>query len=109
MIIRNIPFEVIDLAKEEPEAHTGITGTAVWRTIQKGDIRLRIVEYTKGYLADHWCAKGHVVFVLDGSFETELKNGARYSLQKGMCYIVSDNTDPHRSSTKDGVKLLIVD
>ncbi len=109
MEIKNIPFEVFDLANTLPEEHKGQTGTSFWRTVRKGDLRIRIVEYTAGYLADHWCAKGHVVFVLDGSFESELKDGSKYMLHKGMCYLVSDNTDEHRSYTKDGVRLLIVD
>jgi hypothetical protein len=109
MEIRDIPFQVFDLANMAAAEHPGITGTAFWKTIQKGDIRVRIVQYTAGYLADHWCKKGHVVFVLEGSFETELKDGSRHGLAKGMCYLVSDNIDEHRSYSKDGVTLLIVD
>lgn len=78
-------------------------------TVQKGNIRIRIVEYSKGYLADHWCKKGHSVFVLEGSFQSELKNGGKFYFTKGMCYLIADNTDEHRSYTENGVKLLIVD
>jgi hypothetical protein len=109
MEIRNIPFEVFDLANTIPEEHAGTTGKAFWRTVKRGDMRVRIVEYSPGYLADHWCTKGHVVFVLEGSFESELRDGSRHILDKGMCYFVSDNTDEHRSYSKEGVTLLIVD
>lgn len=109
MEIKDIPFQLFDLANSVPETHPGITGTAFWRTVQRGGIRVRIVEYTPGYLADHWCKKGHVVFVLEGSFESELNDGSRHTLAKGMCYIVADNTGEHRSYSKDGVTLLIVD
>ena len=109
MNIEGVPFEVFDLENLDAEEHKGIHGKAYWKTIQKGNIRIRIVEYSKGYLADHWCKKGHAVFVLEGSFESELKDGRRYTLSKGMCYLVADHTDAHRSYTEDGVKLLIVD
>ena len=109
MEITNIPFEVFDLENVKPEIHKGATGSAIWKTIQKGNVRIRIVEYSKGYLADHWCKKGHALFVLEGSFESELEDGRKHTLSKGMCYLVADNTDAHRSYTEHGVKLLIVD
>lgn len=109
MEIRDIPFQVFDLESLEPEEHAGISGKALWKTVKKGNVRIRIVEYSPGYLADHWCEKGHAVFVLEGQFESELKDGRKHALTKGMCYLVADSTDAHRSYTKDGVKLLIVD
>jgi quercetin dioxygenase-like cupin family protein len=109
MFIENLPFEVFDLENLTPEEHAGITGKATWKTVEKGNLRIRIVEYSPGYLADHWCSKGHAVFVLDGEFESELKDGRKYRLKKGMCYLVADNAEEHRSYTKDGVKVLIVD
>ena len=109
MEITDIPFEVIDLENIEPEEHNGITGKAFWKTIKRGNVRIRIVEYTKVYLADHWCRKGHAVYVLEGAFESELENGKKYKLSKGMCYLVADNVDAHKSYTENGVKLLIVD
>ena len=109
MEIKDIPFEVIDLARLEPEEHAGVTGKAFWRTAKRGDLRIRIVEYSPGYLADHWCEKGHAVYVLAGAFESELKDGRRQRLTEGMCYLVADHAEPHRSFTEGGVKLLIVD
>ncbi len=109
MQIKNLPFEIIDMENIEPEEHTGVTGKALWKTTKRGDFRIRIVEYSPGYLADHWCQKGHIVFVLDGEFESELSDGRKDTLAKGMCYLVSDNAEAHRSFTKTGVKLLIVD
>jgi len=109
MEIRDIPFEVFNLFDAIPEEHKGTHGSAIWKTVQKGGIRVRLVDYTPGYLADHWCGKGHVVYVLEGSFESELKDGRTYKLTRGMCYLVSDETDYHRSFTEQGVTLLIVD
>jgi quercetin dioxygenase-like cupin family protein len=109
MEIKDIPFQVFDLVNTVADEHAGITGKAFWKTVTQGNVRIRIVEYTPGYLADHWCEKGHAVFVLEGEFESELKDGRKFALKKGMCYLVADNTDAHRSVTKDGVKLLIVD
>ena len=109
MEIKDIPFQVHNIEALVQEEHSGKTGKAYWKTVEQGNVRMRIVEYTPGYLADHWCDKGHAVFVLDGEFESELKDGGRFILTKGMCYLVADNAEAHRSFTKNGVKLLIVD
>lgn len=89
--------------------HPGETGTAFWQTIEVGNIRVRIVEYSSDYLADHWCSRGHVVYVLEGEFTSELQDGRSFLLTKGMSYQVATDADPHRSSTASGTKLLIVD
>jgi hypothetical protein len=110
MKIQNIPYSVIDWSEVEITNHKGETGTATWRTVQKGDIRVRIVEYSENYLADHWCAKGHVIYILEGEMVSELKDGTKSLLKAGMSYIVEDDDkNPHRTYTKNGVKLLIVD
>jgi quercetin dioxygenase-like cupin family protein len=104
------PFTVTDWSKVPVTEHKGETGMAYWRTLHLGDVRIRQVEYTPGYLADHWCDRGHILYVLEGELESELKDGRRSTLKPGMSYQVSDFGDPaHRSSTKTGVKLFIVD
>jgi hypothetical protein len=109
MQITNLPFVVTDWAKVELTEHPGETGVAYWRTQQFGPIRVRIVEYSPGYLADHWCSKGHVLLCLEGELETELQDGRRFRLTPGVSYQVADNAEPHRSSTSIGAKLFIVD
>lgn len=109
MNIENAPFQVFDLEHTSPQQHTGTSGHAFWKTVNHGNVRMRIVEYTSGYLADHWCEKGHAVYVLEGSFVSELQDGRRYELSKGMSYIVADHAEAHRSYSEHGVKLLIVD
>ena len=109
MEINNIPFCTIKWNELPSEEHYGITGKACWKVVKHGHVRARIVEYSPGYFADHWCEKGHVVYVLEGVFTSELKDGRKFVLTKGMSYIVADNTSPHRSFTKTGVKLFIVD
>ena len=106
---QNIPFQVIEWDKISKEEHHGEHGTSFWQTVQLPGLRLRIVEYSAGYVADHWCKKGHFVYCLEGSFESELQNGELFSLCKGMTYIVSDDLSSHRSLSKEGVKLLIID
>jgi hypothetical protein len=105
----NIPFKTIDWSSVEKTEHKGESGTAFWQTLQFGGLRMRIVEYSKGYLADHWCQKGHIVHCLEGEFVSELQNGDTFSLTKGMTYIVSDDLSSHRSVSANGVKLLIID
>jgi uncharacterized cupin superfamily protein len=110
MKIPTLPFTLIDWPNVTPVEHAGVTGKAIWRVFQVGDLRIRHVEYTPGYLADHWCDRGHVLYVLEGELETELKDGRRFQMKPGMSYQVSDFGDAaHRSSTKGGAKLFIVD
>lgn len=105
----NIPFQKIDWPAIEKVEHKGETGLALWQTLQLGGLRIRIVEYSKGYLADHWCQKGHIVHCLEGNFITELSTGEKLKLTVGETYVVSDDLSSHRSITENGVKLLIVD
>ena len=105
----NISFQAIDWNNIEKTEHTGETGTSFWQTLQFDKLRVRIVEYSPGYVADHWCQKGHIVHCLEGEFKSELENGEAVSLSKGMSYIVSDNLSSHRSVSLNGVKLLIID
>ena len=110
MKIPTLPFTVTDWSKVEPTVHKGETGQALWRTLDIGDLRVRMVEYTPGYLADHWCDRGHVLFVVEGELDTELRDGRKFKLLPGMSYQVSDLGDAaHRSSTRIGAKLFIVD
>jgi len=109
MEMSEIPFTTTDWSGVEPEAHPGITGQALWRTQKFGAIRVRMVEYSPGYLADHWCVKGHVLLCLEGELHTELEDGRRFILYPGMSYQVADQAEPHRSSTPTGAKLFIVD
>jgi hypothetical protein len=109
MRLSNIPFGTTDWALVERTEHKGETGVAYWRTRHFGDVRVRMVEYTPGYLADHWCEKGHILLCLSGELHTELKDGRRVVLGPGMSYQVADGAEPHRSSTSNGAMLFIVD
>lgn len=104
-----IPFQCIDWSTIPREEHPGDTGTSYWQTLQFGTLRIRLVEYSKGYVANHWCQKGHIVHCLEGEFTSELQNDVTFVLTKGMSYVVSDDVSSHRSSTQTGVKLLIID
>jgi quercetin dioxygenase-like cupin family protein len=105
----NIPFQTINWELIEKIEHKGETGVAFWQTIQFDGLRIRLVEYSSGYLADHWCQKGHIVHCLEGEFISELKTGEKIKLTKGETYIVSDELSSHRSISEKGVKLLIID
>lgn len=110
MKIPTLPFTLTDWSTVAPTEHPGETGMAYWRTLNIGDLRVRMVEYSAGYLADHWCDRGHVLYVLEGELVTELQDGRSYTLTPGMSYQVSDHGDAaHRSTTKVGAKLFIVD
>ena len=109
MQLTDPPFGVTDWAGVDATEHPGVTGTATWRTRRFGDLRVRMVDYSPGYLADHWCTKGHVLLCLDGELDTELADGRRLRLTPGQSYQVADDAEPHRSSTATGARLFIVD
>lgn len=109
MKMTDIPFGTTDWANVPPARHPGETGEAFWRTRQFGDIRVRMVEYSPGYLADHWCDKGHILLVLEGELTTELKDGRVVVLRPGSSYQVADGAAPHRSRTQIGARLFVVD
>src|SRR3954470_1160266 len=109
MQITDIPFGTTDWATIEPTKHPGETGIATWRTRTFGSIRVRMVEYSPGYLADHWCEKGHVLLCLAGELETELRDGRRFRLVPGMSYQGAHNNAAHCSVSRGGATLFIVD
>jgi hypothetical protein len=109
MHLTDIPFGTTDWSSIEPTEHAGESGTARWRTRQFGAIRVRMVEYSAGYRADHWCEKGHILLCLSGDLETELADGRRFRLLAGMSYQVADKAEAHRSSSQAGAALFIVD
>ena len=109
MDMTGISFATTDWSDVERTEHKGEQGVAYWRTRQFGSIRVRMVEYSPGFLADHWCSKGHILLCLEGELHTELQDGRKFVLSPGMSYQVSDNAEPHRSSTRSGAKLFVVD
>jgi hypothetical protein len=109
MKIKDVPFCTVDWSTIEPTKHPGVTGEALWRTFEMGNIRVRMVEYSPGYLADHWCSRGHVILALEGELVTELDDGRKFTLKPGMSYQVAEDLSPHRSYTEKGAKLFIVD
>ncbi|MBL0882260.1 MAG: DHCW motif cupin fold protein [Chitinophagaceae bacterium] len=109
MNIPSFSFSITDFSTIDPEIHQGLTGFAEWRILQKNDIRIRLVQYSDDYLADHWCNKGHIIFCVEGEMETELATGEKHLLKKGHLYTVGDNADAHRSYSKNGCTLFIVD
>lgn len=109
MEMQGIPFGVTDWSQTDTTEHKGETGIATWRTRQFGDIRVRLVEYSAGYRADHWCSKGHILLCLEGELRTQLADGREFVLTPGTSYQVADGAEPHRSYTIAGAKLFIVD
>ena len=109
MKMEGIPFGTTDWSTVPRTEHPGESGVAHWRTRHFASIRVRMVEYSPGYKADHWCSKGHIILCLEGEMETELADGRVMKLSKGMCYFVGDDNEAHRTSTVNGCRLFIVD
>lgn len=109
MKIEKVPYSTTDWSKIKPTESPGETGKAIMKTVEIGNIRVRMVEYTPGFSSDHWCSRGHVVLVLEGELITELSDGRTFKLISGESCQMADDTDPHRSHTDTGAKLFIVD
>jgi quercetin dioxygenase-like cupin family protein len=109
MVMTEIPFGTTDWSRVPTTDHAGESGLAQWRTQLFGAIRVRLVEYSAGYRADHWCSKGHILLCLEGELRTTLEDGRVFTLTPGMSYQVADGAEPHRSETTIGAKLFIVD
>jgi quercetin dioxygenase-like cupin family protein len=109
MKLVGIPFQSIDWSTVAPTTHPGETGVATWRTREVGNLRVRVVDYSAGYLADHWCERGHVIHVVEGELTTELRDGRSFTLAAGQTYVVADGDGAHRSRTRGGARLFIVD
>jgi len=109
MKLEGIPFQTTDWSTVAPTNHPGETGVATWRTKEAGNVRVRMVDYSPGYLADHWCERGHVVLVLEGELVTELRDGREVVLRPGQSYVVADGDGAHRSRSPQGARLFIVD
>lgn len=104
-----IPYQTIDWNNIKVTEHPGEQGMAYWKTIDHGGLRIRMVEYSPGYKADHWCERGHIIFCLKGELISELADGSSHTLKENMSYHVSDQMSKHRSYTKNGAVLFIVD
>ncbi len=110
MKIQDVPFTVTRWEKEIPVEHKGETGTSFWRTFEAGNLRVRMIEYSPGYKADHWCARGHVLLVLEGELNIELKDGQKFKITPGMSFQAADDEEnPHLALTEVGAKVFIVD
>jgi quercetin dioxygenase-like cupin family protein len=109
MKLSSYPFQTLNWSSIPKEEHKGETGMAWWQVQQVNDIRVRMVEYSPGYKADHWCSKGHIILCLEGEMDTELKDGRNMKISKGMCYFVGDTNELHKTSTASGCRLFIVD
>lgn len=49
----NIPFQTINWQAIQATTHAGETGFGFWKTLQLEGLRIRKVNYTAGYIADH--------------------------------------------------------
>lgn len=113
MMMTGFPITLTDWSQIEPERHEGEEGFSLWRVQYFGDgdrrIRVRLVEHSPGYVSDHWCLKGHVIFCIKGGMDTHLMDGTILKVREGMSYQVADNAEAHASRSTTGATLFIVD
>jgi hypothetical protein len=104
-----ILFHTTDWNEVEWTTSDGESGVASYQTLQYGDLRIRKVKYSPGYKANHWCTKGHLLFIIEGDLRSELSDGRVFEMKAGMSYQVSDGVSSHRSTSKNGAELVIID
>jgi hypothetical protein len=76
MRMSDIPFGTTDWSQVAPTERKGGSGYAYRRTQYFGAIRVRMIQYSPGYFADHWCVKGHILLCISkASFTPNLKTG----------------------------------
>jgi hypothetical protein len=110
MNLSGLPCGKIDWSEIPATTHAGETGSATERARVFGDIRLRVIEYSPGYLADHWCDKGHILLITAGALAIEHRDGSRYDLAAGGTWHVADHGAPaHRVVCDRGATVFIVD
>lgn len=109
MQIKSFPFQTLNWHNIIPQERAGTTGTAIWKIFIMGDIRIRMVEYSPNYVANHWCNKGHIIYCISGEMETTLEDGREFILSEGMSYHVGDNSNAHSSKSINGCTLFVVD
>jgi quercetin dioxygenase-like cupin family protein len=109
MKLAAFPLQTFDWNSLPATEHPGDQGIATWRTLQIGEVRVRLVQYSAGYAANHWCAKGHVVYCIAGEMQTTVRDGKTFRISAGMSYLAGDGDPPHRSETQGGATLFIVD
>jgi hypothetical protein len=106
----NMREGVIDWSRMPAISLGEASGTASSRTLEVGEIQLRPVEYSSGDLADHWCSKGHIVYVVAGELTIEHQNlQTAYKLSSGMSWHTADNEGaPHRVRSDNGATIFIL-
>ena len=110
MDIQGVIFSITDWSQLSSVEHRCETGTSFWRTVEAGNIRVRMVEYSPGFKSDHWCPRGHILLVLEGELAIRLKDGRELVLASGTSFQASDDeTNPHLAYTDEGAKVFIVD
>jgi quercetin dioxygenase-like cupin family protein len=110
MTIHDLPFTSLDWAGVPAVEHPGETGTSAWRTFEGGGVRARIVTYGEGFRSDHWCARGHVLQVLEGELVVELRDGRSFTLGPGSGFVAGDDErNPHLARSDRGATVFIVD
>jgi len=110
MKIQDVPFEVTDWNQLTMVEHPGEKGAAQWRTVERGNIRVRMVDYLPGYYSDHWCSRGHVLLVLEGELTIRLKDGKEFVMKAGTSFQAADDeVNPHLAFTSKGAKVFILD
>ena len=110
MNLNNFPVGITDWSQISESVHPGASGTAAVHSHQLGDIQLRFVVYSPNYVADHWCHKGHIVFVIAGQLVIEHQHSLTYKLMPGMSYHVADDDEPpHRVISDNGATIFIID
>jgi hypothetical protein len=60
--------------------------TSTQRRFMIDDVHVRLIDYSAGYVTDHWRDLRQVPHVLKGELDSELRRGPIFELRPGMSY-----------------------
>jgi quercetin dioxygenase-like cupin family protein len=74
----------------------------------RGDHKVRLVEFSEGLSEEDWCTKGHIGYVLEGSFSIDF-NGNVIPFKAGDgIFIPAGKENKHKAQSIKGEKALLI-
>ena len=81
-----------------------------FKAFRRGEAVLRVVEYTKDFVAPDWCSGGHIGYVLDGEMEIDFDGDVvRFTAGDGI-FIPDGEAHRHKPAMlTDVVRVVLVE
>jgi len=83
---------------------------ARFKLFQEGSRQLRLVEFTAGEGAPHWCSQGHIGFVLSGALKIDVAGKVISFAEGDGIFLPSGDSSAHRATAiTPGTRLVMVE